>query len=222
MIKGPSFDVLHFQPESTTEVHASARPIQCTSVFYVQPLLGCLLGRRYHGSRIFTFQRKRPRCCSCDGGTTWNSFPEGKCCVWCLLPVCREDKWQKFKSKLSQDTRVIEDTANRWTESLKYRLNLRHGGDGDRWQRLQSTRVAQQSRVVAAPSWGSCLEQHKPRRPHLFSIKFNLGVNQRIYAGGHWLSCWCVLMCIHAEKLGPTCWRDKTSSYSQRLNNYLK
>lgn len=50
MIQGPSFDVLHLHPGSTANVDIGAGPIQYVSVFYVQSLLGCLLGRCCHGS----------------------------------------------------------------------------------------------------------------------------------------------------------------------------
>lgn len=104
--------------------------------------------------RIFTFQRKRPRCCSCDAETTWNSSSEGRHNVWWLPPDSWKGRWRKVSQK--SRSRVVKDAARHWTRRLKYNLSLRPGGDGDRWQRLQPIT----SWAVAAPSWGKCLEQH--------------------------------------------------------------
>lgn len=50
--------------------------------------------------------------------------------AFCLFAVWINDRNSSQSEVKTQE--VIEDTANRWTESLQYRLNLRHGGDGDR------------------------------------------------------------------------------------------
>lgn len=58
-IKGPSFDLLHLQPKSPAEVPASAGPVQYVFVFYMQSLLGCLLGGCCRGSSQLIYISKK-------------------------------------------------------------------------------------------------------------------------------------------------------------------